>query len=198
MQSILTLSFSNKWTQINPRASKKGRRRKIPAQLVDTAGEAERDGLRKGHRRMQPAPQSLSQARLSVTPWTAAARLPCPWGVSGKNTGVGCRLLLQGLFPTPGPNLRLLHWQACVIGQLGGTCCQHREPSSGLGDGWGGRVGLTGLKQGIQTAMTDSRRRAAEAATVLWSRPLQSGRWDPAHSSPPIREVGSSLQFSSN
>ena len=33
----------------------------------------------------------------------------------GKNTGVGCHLLLQGIFPTQGSNPRLLclpHWQA--------------------------------------------------------------------------------------
>ena len=33
----------------------------------------------------------------------------------GKNTGVGCHALLQGIFPTQGLNLHLLgllHWQA--------------------------------------------------------------------------------------
>ena len=30
----------------------------------------------------------------------------------GKNTGVGCHFLLQGIFPIPGSNLCLLHWQA--------------------------------------------------------------------------------------
>ena len=29
----------------------------------------------------------------------------------GKNTGVGCHFLLQGIFPTQGLNLHLLHWQ---------------------------------------------------------------------------------------
>ena len=32
----------------------------------------------------------------------------------GKNTGIGCHVLLQGIFPTQGSNLRLLcflHWQ---------------------------------------------------------------------------------------
>ena len=29
----------------------------------------------------------------------------------GKNTGVGCHALLQGIFLTQGLNLRLLHWQ---------------------------------------------------------------------------------------
>ena len=42
------------------------------------------------------------------------ARLPCPWDSPGKNTGVGCHVLLQGIFPTQGLNshlLRPLHWQ---------------------------------------------------------------------------------------
>ena len=42
------------------------------------------------------------------------ARLLCPWNFSGKNTGVGCHFLLQGIFPTQGSNpllLHLLHWQ---------------------------------------------------------------------------------------
>ena len=29
----------------------------------------------------------------------------------GKNTGVACHSLLQGIFPTQGLNLCLLHWQ---------------------------------------------------------------------------------------
>ena len=32
----------------------------------------------------------------------------CPWNSPGKNTGVGCHFLLQGVFPTQGSNLRLL------------------------------------------------------------------------------------------
>ena len=41
-------------------------------------------------------------------------RLLCPWDSSGKNTGVGCHVLLQGIFLTQGLNtclLHLLHWQ---------------------------------------------------------------------------------------
>ena len=36
-------------------------------------------------------------------------RLLCPWNTPGKNTGVGCHSLLQGIFPTQGWNLGLLH-----------------------------------------------------------------------------------------
>ena len=43
-----------------------------------------------------------------------AARLLCLWYFPGKNTEVGCHVLLQGIFPTKGSNpclLCLLHWQ---------------------------------------------------------------------------------------
>ena len=35
-------------------------------------------------------------------------RLLCPWDFPGKNTGVGCRALLQGIFLTQGSNPGLL------------------------------------------------------------------------------------------
>ena len=37
------------------------------------------------------------------------ARLLCPWNFPGKNTGVSCHSLFQGIFPTQGLNLCLLH-----------------------------------------------------------------------------------------
>ena len=39
----------------------------------------------------------------------STARLLCPWNSPGKNTGLGCHSLLQGIFPTQGLNLGLLH-----------------------------------------------------------------------------------------
>ena len=52
--------------------------------------------------------------------WPAArqARLFCPWDSPGKNTGVGCHALLQGIFPNQGSNLHLLcllPWQAASL-----------------------------------------------------------------------------------
>ena len=41
------------------------------------------------------------------------ARLLCPWDSPGKNTGVGCHALLQGIFPTQGWNPGLLHLLLC-------------------------------------------------------------------------------------
>ena len=45
---------------------------------------------------------SLSGVRLFVTLWTVPSRLLCPWDSPGKNTGVDCHFLLQGIFPTQG------------------------------------------------------------------------------------------------
>ena len=40
---------------------------------------------------------------------SSSSRLLCPWDSPGKNTRVGCHFLLQGIFPTQGLNLGLLH-----------------------------------------------------------------------------------------
>ena len=47
-------------------------------------------------------------AQLFVTPWTVALQVPLSMGFPSKNTGMGCHFLLQGIFPTRGPNLGLL------------------------------------------------------------------------------------------
>ena len=43
-----------------------------------------------------------------ATPWTVACQAPL-WDSPGKNTGVGCHFLLQGIFPTQESNPSLLH-----------------------------------------------------------------------------------------
>ena len=55
--------------------------------------------------------QSLSGVQLFVTLWTVAHQAPCPQNFPGKNTGVGYHFLLQGIFPTQGLNLGLLHYR---------------------------------------------------------------------------------------
>ena len=50
-----------------------------------------------------------------ATSWTVACQAPLSWDFPGKNTGVGCPFLLQGILLTQGSNLHLLHllhWQA--------------------------------------------------------------------------------------
>ena len=56
--------------------------------------------------RISVVPDCLRPHRLSP------ARLLCLWDSPGKNTAVGCHVLLRGIFPTQGSNLRLLHWRA--------------------------------------------------------------------------------------
>ena len=51
---------------------------------------------------------NFSRVQLSVTLWTISHQVPLPWGSPGKNTGVGCQALLQGIFLTQGSNLCLL------------------------------------------------------------------------------------------
>ena len=53
--------------------------------------------------------------QLHETLRTRAPGLLCPWDSPGKNIGVGCHALLQGIFLTQGLNwhlLHILHWQA--------------------------------------------------------------------------------------
>ena len=49
---------------------------------------------------------SLQLGRLQPT------RLLSPWNFPGKNPGVDCHFLIQGIFLTQELNVRFLHWQA--------------------------------------------------------------------------------------
>ena len=60
------------------------------------------------------------------------ARLLCSRDSPGKNTGVGCHALLQGIFLIQGSNLCLLHWQVfffffLTTEPLGKPSIQHRS-----------------------------------------------------------------------
>ena len=60
-------------------------------------------------------PDHFGCVRLFVTLWTIAHQVPCPWSFPGKNTGVTCHALLQGIFPTQGLNPRLLMSPALTV-----------------------------------------------------------------------------------
>ena len=53
--------------------------------------------------------ESLSRVQLLGPHGLRPARLLYPWDSPGKNTGVGCHFLLQGIFPTQESNPGLLH-----------------------------------------------------------------------------------------
>ena len=59
--------------------------------------------------------QSFQSCLILVTLWTAAHEAPLSMGFSRQEYCSGCHALLQGIFPTQGLNLHLLHllyWQA--------------------------------------------------------------------------------------
>ena len=65
-----------------------------------------------------PKSHSKSNALCAQSCPMQPARLLCPWDFPGKNNGVGCHALLQGIFPIQGLNLHLqclLLWQAVSL-----------------------------------------------------------------------------------
>ena len=59
--------------------------------------------------RMWGVVQSLSRVLFLQPHGLQPTRLFCPWDSPGKNTGMGCNFLLQGIFPTKVSNPGLLH-----------------------------------------------------------------------------------------
>ena len=64
-----------------------------------------------------------------ATPWTVACQAPLSMGFSGKNSGVDCHFLLQGIFPTQESNPGLLHcrqtlYQLSYEGSIITTTCR--------------------------------------------------------------------------
>ena len=64
--------------------------------------------------RLWPVPVLDTVSHSSCRLQTPHHSFPCPWGSPGKNTGVDCHFLLQGMFLNQGLNpclLCQLHWQ---------------------------------------------------------------------------------------
>ena len=72
-------------------------------------------------------PSRFSCVSLFATHGLQPTRLLCPGDSPGKNTGVSCHALLQGIFPTQGSNPCLLHWE------VGSTPGSGRSPGGGNG-----------------------------------------------------------------
>ena len=58
---------------------------------------------------------------LVPSPHLFKSRLLCPWNSPGKNTGVGCHSLPQGIFPVQESNLSLLHCRQILY------CLSHQQ-----------------------------------------------------------------------
>ena len=63
--------------------------------------------------------------------------LLCPWDSPGKNTGMGCHALLQGIFPVQGANLHLLHcgWFLYDLHHQGSPMSREIAPAIGCATG---------------------------------------------------------------
>ena len=92
--------------------------------------------IKKNKQTKRKAPKAFSTHECSVnsvvfdslaTPWTVAHQwLLCSCDSPGKNTGVGCHVLLQGIFPTQGSNPGLQHCRHSLPTEPPG------KPSKGL------------------------------------------------------------------
>ena len=60
----------------------------------------------------------FSHVHLFVTLWTVVCQAPLTTGSSGKNTGVACYALLQGIFLTQGSDPHLFHLLHRQVGSL--------------------------------------------------------------------------------
>ena len=81
-----------------------------------------------------PSPSIMSDSL--HTHGSKPARILCPWDVPGKNTGVGCHFLLQGIFLTQGSNpcVQSFYTVINVIKEL--SVCGYENVWESLGD-WG-------------------------------------------------------------
>ena len=73
-----------------------------------------------------------------MAPWSVAPpRLLCPWNSPGKNIGVGCYSLLQGIFPTQELNPGLQHCRWTLPTELVGLSLPFilRHPAWYIGTG---------------------------------------------------------------
>jgi len=75
---------------------------------------------------------SVSCSVVSNSSWPYGlepARLLCPWGFPGKNIGVGCLFLLQGIFPIQGSNPGEGEWDPwyCHHFHIYSSCCFERN-----------------------------------------------------------------------
>ena len=94
----------------------------------------------------------FSCARLFVILWTVAARLLCRWDSPGKNTGVGCHALLQGIFPNP--EIKTTSVMPPALSSLP-PVPPGKPPGPGVDpcEGWGGVLGVSRVQIYVQTSV---------------------------------------------
>ena len=88
----------------------------------------------------------------SENPWTVTHQAPLPLEFPGKNTGVGSHSLLQGIFPTQGSNLSLLHCRQILyrLSHQGSPRHVHGDAKSSASLDTGARS-TSGTKMGLKS-----------------------------------------------
>ena len=82
----------------------------------------------------------LSRVQLLRPHGLQPTRLLCPWDFPGKDTGVGCHFLLQGIFPTQELNPGVLHCRQ-ILYQL-----SYKGSPTSMWSNWNSGILLTTLK----------------------------------------------------
>ena len=85
------------------------------------------------------------RVRLFATPWTVARQAPLSMDALGKNTAEGCRVLLQGVFPTR--DWTPVSCVSCIGRRVLYHWCHLGSPSSSCD------CGLTGRRPGWQLSL---------------------------------------------
>ena len=88
----------------------------------------------------------------SENPWTVTHQAPLSLEFPGKNTGVGSHSLLQGIFPTQGSNLSLLHCRQILyhLSHQGSARHVHGDAKSSASLDTGARS-TSGTKMGLKS-----------------------------------------------
>ena len=110
----------------------------------------------------------FSHVWLFATPWTVAHQVLCPWDSPGKNTGVGCHFLLQGIFPTQRSNPGLPHcrWTPYHLSHQGSPGKERDKLKKGMPikKSWG----LLGLKF---PSLSNGEGNGTPLSTLAWKTP---------------------------
>ena len=95
------------------------------------------------------------RVQLIATHGLQPSRLHCSWNSPGRNTGMGCRALLQEIFPTHG-SAPLFLMSPALVGRFFTTTATWEAPREYLGDALFFRKGF--LKEGKEKFASEEQR----------------------------------------
>ena len=105
-----------------------------------------------------------------MTPWIIARQAPL-WDSPGKNTGVGCHFLLQGIFPTQELNPGLLLWRvdSLALNHYSSFKSENQHPKTPLSSWKTRRVNQPNYRRPPQVLSGNLHQHwASEAPSQVW------------------------------